>query len=104
MSERKFKVRDAVEYRPPHGIWAPKGTYSVTAELPMVAGEFHYQIKIDVSHTSASRERASWQDTAEQMPPIRHWSASGRSPPPAPRARPDLMRRSRPTTAPFFQR
>jgi hypothetical protein len=47
MSERKFKVRDAVEYRPPHGIWAPKGTYIVTAELPMVAGEFHYQIKID---------------------------------------------------------
>jgi hypothetical protein len=47
VSAHKFKVGDAVEYQPPHNIWAPIGTYIVTAQLPMVAGDFHYQIKTE---------------------------------------------------------
>jgi hypothetical protein len=57
MSECKFHVGNAVEYRPPNGIWAPKGTYIVTAELPVVAGEFHYQIKTESEpHQRIARE------------------------------------------------
>jgi hypothetical protein len=55
MSERKFHVGNAVEYRPPNGIWGPKGTYIVTADLPVVAGEFHYQIKTE-PHQRSARE------------------------------------------------
>ena len=46
MSERKFKVGQAVEYHPPRGLYAPAGEYHVTAKLPMRYGEFEYCIKL----------------------------------------------------------
>jgi hypothetical protein len=45
MSAHKFKVGDAVEYRPPRGLYAPPGPYHVTAALPVRLGEFEYRIK-----------------------------------------------------------
>jgi hypothetical protein len=41
----KFKVGQAVEYHPPREIYAPRGTYVVTAELPERDGEFEYHIR-----------------------------------------------------------
>ncbi len=45
MSEHKFRIGQAVEYHPPRGLYAPKGAYRVTAELPVRFGEFEYRIK-----------------------------------------------------------
>ena len=45
MNEHKFKVGQAVEYRPPRGLYAPRGTYIVTAALPARYGEFEYRIR-----------------------------------------------------------
>jgi hypothetical protein len=45
MSERDFRVGDAVEYHPPRGLYAPAGAYIVTAELPVRFGQFEYRIK-----------------------------------------------------------
>ena len=44
-NDHKFKVDEAVEYHPPRGIYAPRGTYIVTAALPARYGEFEYRIK-----------------------------------------------------------
>ena len=41
----KFKVGQAVKYHPPRWIWAPPGTYLITAELPERNGEFEYHIR-----------------------------------------------------------
>jgi hypothetical protein len=41
----KFKVGQAVEYHPPRWVWAPRGTYLITAELPEWNGEFEYHIR-----------------------------------------------------------
>jgi hypothetical protein len=45
MSERKFKTGQPVEYHPRRGLWAPRGTYIVTAELPERDGEFEYHVQ-----------------------------------------------------------
>ena len=45
MNEHRFKVGQAVEYKPPRGLYVPKGIYQVTAELPVRYGEFAYRVK-----------------------------------------------------------
>jgi hypothetical protein len=53
MNDHRFRVGQAVEYYPPRGMYAPRGGYHVTAELPFRAGEFEYRIK----HPSEQYER-----------------------------------------------
>jgi hypothetical protein len=55
MSEHKFKIRQVVEYFPPRRLYAPRGAYYVTAELPARLGEFEYRIK----HPREQRERVA---------------------------------------------
>jgi hypothetical protein len=43
--EHEFKVGQAVEYHPPRGLFAPRGTYIVTSHLPARDGELEYHIK-----------------------------------------------------------
>jgi hypothetical protein len=45
MHEHKFWAGQAVVYFPPGNMYAARGAYEVTAELPFRAGEFHYRIK-----------------------------------------------------------
>jgi hypothetical protein len=45
VSAHKFMVGQAVEYWPPKGFHAPRGTYIVTATLPERGGEFEYHIR-----------------------------------------------------------
>ena len=45
MNEHRFKVGQSVEYYPPRSLYAPRGAYQVTAELPVSDGEFGYRIK-----------------------------------------------------------
>jgi hypothetical protein len=56
----KFKVGQLVDYYPPRGIYAPRGSYIITAQLPRREGEFEYQIK----HTKEVHERIA---TESQM-------------------------------------
>jgi hypothetical protein len=41
----KFKIGQQVEYSPPRGNYAPRGTYLVTKLLPERDGEFEYFIR-----------------------------------------------------------
>jgi hypothetical protein len=41
----KFKIGQQVEYYPPRGIYAPRGTYLVTKLLPERDGVFEYFIR-----------------------------------------------------------
>jgi hypothetical protein len=41
----KFYLGQAVEYRPPRGISAPRGAYVVTAKLPERDGQFEYRVR-----------------------------------------------------------
>src|SRR5271165_5230363 len=53
----KFKIGQAVEYRASRGIYAPGGTYLVTARLPERDGEFEYRIRsLDEPHERIARE------------------------------------------------
>jgi hypothetical protein len=53
----KFKIGQPVEYHPPHGIYAPRGTYLVTAQLPQWDGEFEYHIRsVSEQHERVVRE------------------------------------------------
>ena len=45
MNDHRFRVGQAVEYYPPRSLYAPRGAYNVTAELPFRAGECEYRIK-----------------------------------------------------------
>jgi hypothetical protein len=45
MNDHRFRVGQAVEYYPSRSMYAPRGGYHVTAELPFRAGEFEYRIK-----------------------------------------------------------
>jgi hypothetical protein len=49
----KFILGQMVGYRPPHGVYAPRGLYVVTAKLPERDGEFEYHIR----HPSDSHDR-----------------------------------------------
>src|SRR5262249_22093514 len=40
----KFKVGQLVDYHPPRGIYAPRGPYLITAQLPKRDGEFEYTL------------------------------------------------------------
>jgi hypothetical protein len=54
----KFKIGQPVEYHPPHGIYAPRGAYLVTAKLPERDGEFEYHIRsVNELHERLVRER-----------------------------------------------
>ena len=55
MREHKFTVGQAVAYFPPRGLFAPRGAYHVTAELPLRSGEFEYRIK----HPCEQHERVA---------------------------------------------
>jgi hypothetical protein len=41
----KFIVGQTVRYTPPRGLYAPRGPYIVTAQLPERDGELEYHIK-----------------------------------------------------------
>ena len=41
----KFKIGQLVGYRPPRGLYAPPGKFSVTALLPERNGDFEYRIR-----------------------------------------------------------
>jgi hypothetical protein len=41
----KFKIGQLVDYHPPRGLYAPRGTYLIVAQLPKREGDFEYQIK-----------------------------------------------------------
>ena len=41
----KFDLGQKVQYRPPPGMYAPRGAYLVTAKLPERDGEFEYRIR-----------------------------------------------------------
>jgi hypothetical protein len=45
MRAPKFSVGQAVVYFPPRGLYAARGAYEVTAELPLRSGQFAYRIK-----------------------------------------------------------
>jgi hypothetical protein len=53
----KFKVGQAVEYHPPRWVWAPPGTYLITAKLPERNGEFEYHIR----SVREQHERVAWE-------------------------------------------
>jgi hypothetical protein len=50
MNDHRFKVGQTVEYYPPRSIFARRGAYHVTAELPFRAGEFEYRVKHPREH------------------------------------------------------
>ena len=52
--EHEFKVGQAVRI-PPRGLFAPRGTYVVTSDLPARDGEFEYPIK----HLKETHERVA---------------------------------------------
>jgi hypothetical protein len=53
----KFKIGQPVEYHPPRRIYAPRGTYLVTAKLPEQDGEFEYHIwSVSEQHERVVRE------------------------------------------------
>src|SRR6476660_9479295 len=58
MTEHRFKVGQTVEYYPPHRMYAPRGAYHVTAELPVRAGELNIGSNIRARTTNGSRRRA----------------------------------------------
>jgi hypothetical protein len=63
MSEHRFKVGQSVEYYPPHRMYAPRGAYHVTAELPERAGEFEYRIK----HSHEEYERVAAESNLNEV-------------------------------------
>jgi hypothetical protein len=70
MSEHRFKVGQTVEYYPPPRMYAPRGPYHVTAELPVRAGEFEYRIK----HPREDHERVAAESDLNEL-----WDARSRS-------------------------
>jgi len=44
-NDHQFRVGEVVEYHPPRGLYAPRGTYIVTAALPARYGQFEYRIR-----------------------------------------------------------
>ena len=65
IAEHRFKVGQAVQYYAPRGIYAPRGEYHVTAELPSRAGEFEYRIK----HPQEAYERVAAESALMRDPP-----------------------------------
>ena len=65
IAEHRFKVGQAVQYYPPRGIYAPRGAYHVTVELPFRAGEFEYRIK----HPDENYERVAAESALTRDPP-----------------------------------
>ena len=53
----KFYLGQTVEYRPPRGLYAPRGAYVVTAKLPERNGEFEYRVRnMHEGHERMARE------------------------------------------------
>jgi hypothetical protein len=53
----KFHLGQAVEYRTPRGVSAPRGAYVVTAKLPERDGPFKYRIRSAIEeHERIARE------------------------------------------------
>ena len=53
----KFHLGQAVEFKPPRGILAPRGPYLVTAKLPERDGAFEYRIRsISETYERLARE------------------------------------------------
>jgi hypothetical protein len=61
----KFYLGQAVEYRPPRGIYAPRGAYVVTAKLPERDGEFEYHIR----SVNEQHERVVWERELSALRP-----------------------------------
>jgi hypothetical protein len=70
MSEHRFKIGQAVEYYPPRSMYASRGVYHITAELPVRAGEFEYRIK----HPREDHERIAAESDLNEL-----WDARSRS-------------------------
>jgi hypothetical protein len=53
----KFHLGQLVEFNPPRGIYAPRGSYLVTAKLPERDGAFEYRIRsVSETHERLARE------------------------------------------------
>ncbi len=63
MSEHRFKIGQAVEYYPPRSMYASRGVYHITAELPVRAGEFEYRIK----HPREDHERIAAESDLNEL-------------------------------------
>ncbi len=61
--QHRFKVGQAVEFYPSRRLYAPKGAYHVTAELPVRAGEFEYRIK----HPRENHERVAAESDLNEL-------------------------------------
>ena len=63
MNDHRFRVGQAVAYYPPRSIYAHRGVYRVTAELPVRGGEFQYRIKHpreQCERVAAESDLAGW--------------------------------------------
>jgi hypothetical protein len=63
MDVHRFKVGQVVEYCPPRNMYAPKGVYLITGELPIRAGEFEYRIK----HSHEDYERVATESDLNEL-------------------------------------
>src|SRR5271166_3650459 len=51
----KFKIGQLVEYHPPRGLYARRGPYLITTQLPERNGEFEYHVR----HPNEMHERVA---------------------------------------------
>ena len=63
MDVHRFKTGQAVEFHPPRGMYAPRGLYVITGELPVRAGEFEYRIK----HSHEDHERVAAESDLDEF-------------------------------------
>jgi len=67
----KFHLRQAVEFNAPRGVYAPRGSYVVTAKLPERDGAFEYRIRTaSETHERLARENELSAVTIEDKPPM----------------------------------
>ena len=70
MPSHKFHLGQPVEFKPPRGIYAPRGVYVVTAKLPERDGVFEYRVRsAGEEHERAALENELSAVVVEDKPP-----------------------------------